>query len=959
MNFSRRILGLFVSIVAFGLLAGCSSSSSGTPNAPAAITLSTTAVTFPGTPAATTSSAITVTVTNSGGSSLTISSATISGTNASAFAISQNSCTTVASNSSCSISVTFDPPSVSTYQAQLNIADNVTGSPQIVTLSGTGTAFGISLSATALAFPNTDVGVTSAGMSTTVTNTGTATLTISGVTISGTGFSQSNNCGSSVAPNATCVITVTFTPAAQTSYTGSVSIADNVSGSPQIVTLTGTGGAPGITISPTALSAGLILAGSVAPMTLTVTNSGTGPLTVSGTSITGTNAGSFSVTANTCSTPVVAGSYCQMIVTFSPTTTGSSFAATLNLTDNVTGSPQTVALAGSAKAEPNSCSSTNGTTSPLQTAPTTNYAGRTFNGTVMAGSLPVMGASVQIYAAGTTGNGSAPTSLYSTTTSSTGAFTVPASFTCPYSNSVLYAVSTGGKVGTNTTANAGLVLASVLGMCNSLSGTQTFTINEVTTAATAWSMAQFMSAGGKIGASSYNSIGANNTPGIVLAAGTFANLVNPLTGTAPGTYFPATGTAPTAKINSLANLLNTCAASNGNTSTACTQLYNNTVTNSTTNDTLDAAMFLVQYPGNNVSALYTLSANSTAYTPALTAAPMDWTLFVTFSGGGMTDPSAISVDSTGRVWVANYFSIASLFSNTGSPAFASGISGNNLENSYGGGVDVNDQMWVTNEQSTYGINTGLGSVTLLNSSGSSPATYGSGGLDFPIAVSFDTSALSWIVDYGNSHLTILNNAGTVQSGATGYTSAQYIFPVAIAVDSKCNAYVTNQSSNTITFTSADGSTFGSYVTGSGPSGIAIDGTNNIWVANYYGNSIGLVTSTGTVASGSNGFTGGGIDHPQGIAVDGKGTVWVANYRSNTGLSSVLSELAGASASSPGTLLSPSTGWGGDAGMVEPFAVAIDASGNLWVTNFGTNTLTEFVGLAVPVQTPLLGPIRVP
>jgi len=855
--------------------------------------------------------------------------------------------------------VVFSPPSTGSYLAAVNIADNATGSPQTVTLSGTGTASGVSLSSTSLTFPNTNVGTTSAGMSTTLTNTGTAALTISGVTILGTGasaFAQTNTCGSSVAPNATCVITVTFTPTAQVTYTAALNITDNASGSPQAVTLTGLGVAPAITFFPTTLAAGLILSGSVAPMTLTVNNTGSGPLNITGTSITGTNASSFAVTANSCTVAVVAGSSCQMVVTFSPAATG-SYAATLNVSDNVAGSPQQVPLTGSATTESNSCKTVN-TTSPAQTPPTSNYAGTAFSGKVMVGSLPVIGASVKIYAAGTAGNGSAPTLLNTQTTSASGTFSVPASFTCPYSNSVLYAVSSGGQAGATGSPNAGIVLAAVLGTCNSLTGSQTFTVNEVTTAATAWSMAQFLSAGGKIGATATNSIPTNSTSGIVLAAGTLANLVNPLSGAAPGTYFPATGVAPTGRINQLANLLNTCAASSGSTSTACTQLYANTTTAALTpSNTLDAAMNLVDNPGSNVTALYTLSTGSTVYTPGLSAAPMDWTLFVNFSGGGMIDPSAVSIDSTGRVWVANYFSVASLFSNAGTPVFASGITGNNLQNSYGGGVDVNDVMWITNEQSINSVNSGLGSVTQLKSTGASPATYSAGGLDFPIAVAFDTSALSWVVDYGNSHVTILSNAGSPQSGTSGYTSGQYIFPVAVAVDSRCNAFLANQSSNTVTFTSADGTTFGSYVTGNGPSGIAVDGTNNVWVANYYDNSVGLITSAGSVASGS-GFKGGGINHPQGIAIDGKGTVWVANYRA-TGVSSVLSEFAGSAATSPGAALSPSTGWGLDAGMVEPFAVAIDASGNLWVTDFGTNTLTEFVGLAVPVQTPLLGPIRVP
>jgi hypothetical protein len=81
----------------------------------------------------------------------------------------------------------------------------------------------------------------------------------------------------------------------------------------------------------------------------------------------------------------------------------------------------------------------------------------------MAGQIPIVGASVQVYAAGTTGNGSAPTPLLMTPllTDARGAFNVPATFTCPYSNSVLYAVARGGQAGAGP--NAGIVLATVLG----------------------------------------------------------------------------------------------------------------------------------------------------------------------------------------------------------------------------------------------------------------------------------------------------------------------------------------------------------------------------------------------------------------------------------------------------------------------------------------------------------------
>jgi streptogramin lyase len=364
-------------------------------------------------------------------------------------------------------------------------------------------------------------------------------------------------------------------------------------------------------------------------------------------------------------------------------------------------------------------------------------------------------------------------------------------------------------------------------------------------------------------------------------------------------------------------------------------------------------MAIAKSPGTNVATIYSLSSASTAYLPALSAAPSDWTMFATYSGGGMNGPSSLSIDSQGNVWVANYFGVASLFSNTGAPVFAAGLSGNGLLNSYGGAVDVNDTMWVANEQSSSSVNSGLGSLTLLNSAGASPAQYKSGGLNFPIAVAFDTSGVAWVVNYGNSHVTLLSGSGSPLSGATGYTAANLEFPAAVATNSKCNAFVANQSSNTITRVLADGSAFTDYVVGQGPTSVAIDSADNVWSANFYANSVGLVSSTGTVLSGG-GYTGGGMNAPRGIAVDGSGNAWVASERGPS-----MAEFSTASSASHGTLLSPSAGWGVDAKLLEPYSLAIDAAGNIWVSNYGSNTLTEFIGMAAPVKTPLLGPVRVP
>ncbi len=601
-------------------------------------------------------------------------------------------------------------------------------------------------------------------------------------------------------------------------------------------------------------------------------------------------------------------------------------------------------------AEPNNCKSTS-VTSPAPPAPSTNYSLPNITGTVLAGSSPVAGSAVQLYAAGTTGNGSAPTALLSSPAMSdtNGAFAIPANLSCPYSNSVVYMVARGGSVGASSNANSAIALLEILGTCSGLKSGQPVVVDEATTIAGTWAMSQFITPGGQIGATSTNS------SGITLAAAMAVNLVDRVTGKAPGANFASNGVPPVGKINALADALNACAESSGSTSSPCTQLFAAAAVNSTTpTNTLDAAVNIAHSPAATAASIFALSNASTVYVPSLSSAPVDWTLSANYTGGGMNGPTSVSIDSQGRVWVANYFNVASLFSNTGVPVVPSGINANGLLNSYGGAVDVNDTMWVANEQSAAGTNNGLGSLTLINSSGVAAAQYTSGGLNFPIAVAFDTSGVAWIVNYGNSHITLLSATGSPLSGSTGYTAANLEFPSAIATDSKCNAYVANQSSNTITRVLADGSGFTDFVVGGqGPASVAIDSSDNVWSANFYGNNVGLVSSAGNLVSGA-GYTGGGLNAPRAIAVDGSGNAWVA---SEHGIS--LAEFASASSATPGALLSPSSGWGSDARLSEPYSVAIDAAGDIWVSNYASDTLTEFIGLAAPVKTPLLGPVRVP
>jgi hypothetical protein len=211
-----------------------------------------------------------------------------------------------------------------------------------------------------------------------------------------------------------------------------------------------------------------------------------------------------------------------------------------------------------------------------------------------------------------------------------------------------------------------------------------------------------------------------------------------------------------------------------------------------------------------------------------------------------------------------------------------------------------------------------------------------------------------VIDYLNQHLTQLSSTGQPLSGATGYSSPELIFPVSLAIDANHNAWLGNSYGGAVVKVSPDGSQFTSYSCCFWAGGIAIDQRGYVWVANYRGDSISQLAGDGTVISSGYSDNLASISHPQGIAIDGSGHVWVTNI---LGLS--ITELAGSAASSPGQILSPTAGWARDAGFNHGWAVAIDASGNLWVVNYTTNILTEIVGLATPVKTPQLGPVQSP
>ncbi len=302
----------------------------------------------------TTSPTQTVTLTNTGNAALSIAGITVIGTNAGDFAQTNACGSSVAAGADCMIAVTFTSTATGARAGTLTVTDNnngTAGSTQTVSLSGTGTSVpapAVSLSPLSLAFGNQTVNTNGTAQTLTLTNTGTAALSITSVALTGANasdFAQTNTCGTSVAASANCAITVTFTPVASGSRTASVSVTDSASGSPQTASLSGTGTAPVGSLSPTSLGFGnQAIDMTSATKTVTLSNTGNAALSITSLALTGTNASDFAQT-NTCGGSLAVGANCTIAVWFAPSVAGTE-AASLSITDNASGSPQTVALSG-------------------------------------------------------------------------------------------------------------------------------------------------------------------------------------------------------------------------------------------------------------------------------------------------------------------------------------------------------------------------------------------------------------------------------------------------------------------------------------------------------------------------------------------------------------------------------------------------------------------------------------
>src|SRR2546427_1111580 len=174
--------------------------------------------------------------------------------------------------------------------ATVDLTEAALHTSALVTLTGTGvTPPTATLSATSSAFGNQRVGTTSAAQNLTLTNNEIATLHVSTLTTAKShtaafALTTGNTCptgAGSVAPGASCTISISFSPAATGARTATVTITDDTPSSPQSASLAGTGIVPAVTLAPTNLAFGTQRLSTTSPaQTVTLTNSGTATLSI-------------------------------------------------------------------------------------------------------------------------------------------------------------------------------------------------------------------------------------------------------------------------------------------------------------------------------------------------------------------------------------------------------------------------------------------------------------------------------------------------------------------------------------------------------------------------------------------------------------------------------------------------------------------------------------------------------
>lgn len=609
-------------------------------------------------------------------------------------------------------------------------------------------------------------------------------------------------------------------------------------------------------------------------------------------------------------------------------------------------------------------------------------------GTVRADGGLVDGATVRLLRAGSS-PGSA-LELRTTTTDSSGSFELHVPDDVG-DQAVLYLTAQGGQVGQQALPDE-VELATAL--ADRRSGP--VVVNELTTVAAGFSLAQFARDGSLGGAD----------PGLRNAALMSRNLVSIATGET--TRFLRTrpngsSTQTFATLDSLASIIAGCVAGSNDCDAfldAATDAWG-----VRPESTWQAMTLLPSNPAGDAAGVFAQVPDDPRFVPVLESAPTAWILALRFYGNGrqFNGPGNVAFDARGHVWSNNNAEWAvkpkgvcpglEIFK---LDPFAPGrpmetFNGGGLNGAgFGIGIDPNRHVWVGNfgfTGSRCPTEPTSNSVSEFRPDGTalSPERgHRHGPLSWPQGTKSDVEGNIWIANCGNDSLVMYPNGEPRRSRVISDRVGEAFD---VAQNAEGNVFVTaNAGDQVFGFTSdgdpLPGSPFGDPSVFDLPLGAASDSLGNVWVTNS--GVIAIPCSTGdtldvpapdvelhgtVVRVGPDGslsrFGGAGMTIPWGIAVDGDDNLWVANFTGQR-----LSHLCGARISTcpsglPGDPIpsSSDTGYPFD-GLQRNTGVQIDPSGNVWLTNnwikfpvqtdpFGDG-LVVYLGMAAPVRTPLIG-----